>query len=103
MKKTVVAALAVFALFSESDAMNNIPAAITSATFHCATNPPVDLVRMSDGRLWMGGINAKSLNISCVEYNGIPVLRPLTVDGSMSNAAIIAALTASFGREVSVE
>ncbi|MDR2794868.1 MAG: hypothetical protein LBB12_03765 [Holosporaceae bacterium] len=100
MKKTVLALLVAFASFSGANAMNTPN--VTSATFHCATNPPVDLVRNTDGKLSLGFMTCQSLNLSCKSYNGITMLAPLIVKGDMSNNDIIAALVKSFGCQVTV-
>jgi hypothetical protein len=100
MKKTVLALLVAFASFSGANAIKILNA--TPATFHCATNPPVDLVREADGKLSLGFMTCQNLNLSCQSYNGIPMLAPLIVKGDMSDNDIIAALVKSFDCQVTV-
>jgi hypothetical protein len=106
MKKTALAALTALIMFSRSDAMNDLPdakaAPLPRAIFHCTTKPPVDLVR-DNGRLYLGGLMCPNLSLTSKNYNGIPMLSPLVVQASMSDADISAALQKSFGCKVTVK
>jgi hypothetical protein len=103
MKKTALILSVALGSFSGANAMD-IPAPLEApapAVFRCITNPPVDLVR-KDGRVSIGFMSCKNIRLSGENYNGIPMLAPLVVDGDMSDDLIVAALTASFGSQVVV-
>jgi hypothetical protein len=103
MKKTVLAALAVFASFSGSNAMNNVV-----ATFNCQTQPPFRLCKLNDGKLTHDSFG---FSLTCAKLflgagsntNGIIPINALDISGSMSTDEIKTALIKAFNCTVVME
>lgn len=107
MKKIILAAISALFVCSESNAMHapmveEAQRQNITAKYHVATVPPVDVVQ-SNGRVQLGFMSATGIQMDCQTYNGIKVLQPIMINGSMTKEEMVAALTASFGKPVTVQ
>ena len=95
----------VIALFSDAGAMqtenlgNNLKG-IPVILYKVNVQPPVEVLQVrSKNIVQLGGIISKAINISCKEYNGIPMQGPIDITYDMTKEELGQSLCRAFGVE----
>lgn len=99
---TLVFALAVATFFDISamqpDHFNNKQSSVPVILYKVNVQPPVEVLQIpSKEKVCLGGISAKSINMSCKEYNGIKIQAPIDIRYDMTRDQIGQSLCSTFG------
>ena len=93
-------------LLSDANAMKpaeqskNAQERIPIALYTVNLQPPVEVLMFpSEEKVQLGGLMAREINLSCRNYNGLPVYAPIRIRYDMSLNEVVNSLCASFGVE----